>query len=629
MTLLEPADNAVDVLLPPSFSFIPHTRGDADERFRISRRIGTDQFTVIHDDLVAASMPLTEIDVTPDVAWEYSTTYEWQVTVYSDLINVASPVHSFTTAPAPPLPAILQVPIDGAVNMSITPLLRWRPDLAGSLPSGYVIYFGEDEDNLTPYIYDGSMAGPTFAWTPPDELAGYTVYYWQIVPENMSGPAENCPVRSFTTLRLVPNAATYIDPANNAPEQAPNLTFNWNAPVDGYPHHGYRIYLDLNNPPQTIVAELDADQTSWTASPNLVFGRTYFWKVVPFNDQGEANNPSVWSFTTTYGRPHFAVSPSPANFAVNIPIDTSFSWVQAPNGGVALGYKIHFGTASRPPYLTTVTGLNWTPDFDLESGTQYYWSIVPYNQYGDALGSSVWTFTTTPDPPDHAIAVAPLDGSFDIPLTQVLSWQPAPTGGVPNQYRLYFGTEDIFVAANSVLLPATQTTWSPAATMELLYSTEYFWKVVPINNISGEPIEECPVWSFTTIPPPPIFSVNASSYIFGKTAIGESAPPCTLVVTNLGVRDLVIRSITIRGSGLANYSFDDTGFDYTIASGDSSFILVNFTPTSTGMKNATVDFMHNAEGQMGRVILRGEGAYLNPVRNLLVMQQDETSLSLT
>ena len=32
--------------------------------------------------------------------------------------------------------------------------------------------------------------------------------------------------------------------------------------------------------------------------PVLDYATTYYWKVVAYNDMGETQNPSVWSFTT-------------------------------------------------------------------------------------------------------------------------------------------------------------------------------------------------------------------------------------------------------------------------------------------------------------------------------------------
>ncbi len=40
----------------------------------------------------------------------------------------------------------------------------------------------------------------------------------------------------------------------------------------------------------------------------------------------------------------------------------------------------------------------YDPVNDLTYSTTYYWKIIPYNQFGDAINCPVWSFTVLADP---------------------------------------------------------------------------------------------------------------------------------------------------------------------------------------------------------------------------------------
>ncbi len=58
---------------------------------------------------------------------------------------------------------------------------------------------------------------------------------------------------------------------------------------------GYRVYFGTDNPPQNMVQ--DSYITQYNPG-NLDPGTQYFWKIVPYNNNGEAANCACWSFTT-------------------------------------------------------------------------------------------------------------------------------------------------------------------------------------------------------------------------------------------------------------------------------------------------------------------------------------------
>lgn len=119
--------------------------------------------------------------------------------------------------------------------------------------------------------------------------------------------------------------------------------------------------------------------------------------------------------------PLMAQNPVPANSAINTPIGASLSWVAG--GGVTDGYKVYLGTDNPPTNMvngTVQTGNIYIPN-PFTYSTTYYWQIVPFNQYGDAINCPVWSFTTLADP--TVVSFPYLQGFDEVtPPAQALGW---------------------------------------------------------------------------------------------------------------------------------------------------------------------------------------------------------------
>ncbi|MCB5224705.1 MAG: carboxypeptidase regulatory-like domain-containing protein [Candidatus Cloacimonadaceae bacterium] len=89
----------------------------------------------------------------------------------------------------PPNPAIMISPVNEAQNIFGGVALRWGS--GGGAPLGYKVHFGTT--NPPPFVEETTET--TYNPTVENE----TTYYWQIVPFNAIGDAQNCPIWSFTT----------------------------------------------------------------------------------------------------------------------------------------------------------------------------------------------------------------------------------------------------------------------------------------------------------------------------------------------------------------------------------------------------------------------------------------------
>ncbi len=110
------------------------------------------------------------------------------------------------------------------------------------------------------------------------------------------------------------------------------------------------------------------------------------------------------------------------------------------------------------------------------------------------------------------------------------------------------------------------------------------------------------------IPAGPVFGVSAPSAAFGSLAVGTSSPEQTFTVANGGSNPLVVSAANIVGANVNQFSkASDTCTGTPLAYLDTCTVGVEFAPTSTGAKAATLQFVHNAAGSPDTVQLTGTG----------------------
>jgi hypothetical protein len=121
---------------------------------------------------------------------------------------------------------------------------------------------------------------------------------------------------------------------------------------------------------------------------------------------GTETEPRTKSFTcTTTGTvPDCVENPTPADGAI-VPAFGTFdlAWEASTTGSPAVSYNIYIGDAPDNLTLATnvtdtfITGVGPIGAFD----TTIYWQVVALNGAGEAVGCTVWSFTseTAPAPP--------------------------------------------------------------------------------------------------------------------------------------------------------------------------------------------------------------------------------------
>ncbi|MFO8145596.1 MAG: choice-of-anchor J domain-containing protein [Candidatus Syntrophosphaera sp.] len=111
------------------------------------------------------------------------------------------------------------------------------------------------------------------------------------------------------------------------------------------------------------------------------------------------------------------------------------------------------------------------------------------------------TFTFSPpqqgEPPLPAVNPVPAHDALDVAIGTNLSWVTG--GGVVDGYKVYFGTDSPPTnLVNGTI--QTETVYDHAS--DLIYSTDYYWQIVPFNTFGDA--ANCPIWHFTTLDDPTV-----------------------------------------------------------------------------------------------------------------------------
>lgn len=94
----------------------------------------------------------------------------------------------------------------------------------------------------------------------------------------------------------VPGVCTYLTPANNAQEVYPkDIVLSWGPAQFA---KGYKVYVGSNTEMNNLVDGADVMSNLSLTIPQADYATTYKWKVVAYNEQGDATGISTWKFTT-------------------------------------------------------------------------------------------------------------------------------------------------------------------------------------------------------------------------------------------------------------------------------------------------------------------------------------------
>lgn len=292
-------------------------------------------------------------------------------------------------------------------------------------------------------------------------------------PRNATSPSIGAYENPFIP-STPPNCPVLISPANASTGVSVQPTLQWSDGGGGTT--GYKLYFGTDNPPTNIHNGTDlGNVTSYTFSSNLNYLTTYYWRIVSYNNNGDASGCEVRSFTTVA---------DPALLPSHVTFDPAefppFGWTANPSSGTGAWKRSTSGT-----FPTTTpksgAGMGFFNSFSYSSGTSgllispqinfpdenfrvYFWMYRDgdYSTNADRLDIYVSTTTDTL----NGTRIGTVNRSTDLPPSvSGDGWYfyefNLPTGTSGNRYIIVCGRSN---EGNNIYIDELGISAIPAAT---------------------------------------------------------------------------------------------------------------------------------------------------------------------
>lgn len=226
--------------------------------------------------------------------------------------------------------------------------------------------------------------------------------------------------------------------------------------------------------PASVLAQATGNSAPLTITDAIVQPGDYYVIVDNWPTPNDVYFVLNIAFDAVTSAPSPAVLVSPLDDALNVPLTQTLNW--SSGGGYVEGYRLSFGTVT--PYAVIVNDVDLdmltTYDPNLAYGTEYWWTVTPYNTaFGDASPITEWSFTTMADP------------TVIIPPDYLTNFETWPATNWTQMNYLYGGT------------PVTGGSWgqddwlnvtSPvdkAAKINIYSTTHNSWLITPPIQVPG------------------------------------------------------------------------------------------------------------------------------------------------
>ncbi|HPE99732.1 MAG TPA: T9SS type A sorting domain-containing protein, partial [Bacteroidales bacterium] len=441
---------------------------------------GITHYDVEYDTTASFNSPLHQVKTTLTGYSSYTpgnmlfgTTYYWRArSRHSADTSTWSAIWSFTTHNT----MTLTSPSNGAINQNVDVTLDYG---AVSGITHYDVEYDTTASFNSPLHQVKTTLTGYSSYTPGNMLFG-TTYYWRARSRHSADTSTWSAIWSFTTM----NSMALTSPANGATAQPVNTTLDW-AAINGITHYDveYDTTASFNSPLHQVQTTLSG-YSSYTPG-NILFSTTYYWRARSRHSADTSIWSSVWSFTTTDGKP---VHVSPANAATGVSLNPTIDW------SVVSGITLYQYEYSADPTFSsaTPTGTGTTSQAGLSNlsyGQTYYWRVRTCHPADTSDWSTPWSFTTLYQLTTPVVLSSPADGTTGIATSTVnMTWQTYATAVF---YEYMYADNASFNNAVSGSAVTTSQVTAP-----LLPGTTYYWKVRANNGSGYSPWSTA--WTFAT-----------------------------------------------------------------------------------------------------------------------------------
>jgi hypothetical protein len=193
---------------------------------------------------------------------------------------------------------------------------------------------------------------------------------------------------------------------------------------------------------------------------------------------------------TGRGVPTQVVLESPLDGEVDVPLSTTLIWT-VPLRATSFNLEVSLDSTFTSVVLSDTGLTDVTYDLtELDPFTEYYWRVRGANQDGLGDWSETWHFKTVElVAPEAPVLISPLNGSSEIPIMPLFTWNASETA---TSYKLELSTSPTF----STIALAVVVNQPFYQSEDLLLGQQYFWRV-EARNAGGTAMSE--TWGFTTV----------------------------------------------------------------------------------------------------------------------------------
>lgn len=285
---------------------------------------------------------------------------------------------------------ILSEPFAGSTNVAVNAALNWNNVVGvtgyivsvGTTPGGTDILNRASVGNATRYT-------PPLGWPEDTQLhVTITLFFLNNIPEQV------CPVGSFTTEDVITapactNIVTPLDGATNVNAATP-ITWAYAPSATGY-----TITMGLTEGSGDLASEDVGNVLSYSPPSGLPDNAEIFVTVVPYNENGPADNCTFSSYVTGEAAtlPGCATLTAPLNGAMNVPLNPTVTWNMVPE---ASGYRLTIGSSPNTSDIldNAIITANSVNVVNFEPNRTYFSTIIPFNAAGEAIGCTQESFST-------------------------------------------------------------------------------------------------------------------------------------------------------------------------------------------------------------------------------------------
>ncbi len=193
-----------------------------------------------------------------------------------------------------------------------------------------------------------------------------------------------------------PSCATLSYPLNNSINTPTTVNLTWSAAPLAF---GYRLTVGTTSGGSQILNNVNIGAVTTYQLANLATATTFYVKITPYNNIGDAQNCIESNFRTYDQIPSCTTLSSPLNGDINVPQSVSIVW-NVPTI-IANGYKLRVGTTAGGGQILNNVNVGNVSTYtfsNLPLGAVIFIKITPYNALGDALNCIEETITITSNP---------------------------------------------------------------------------------------------------------------------------------------------------------------------------------------------------------------------------------------